>query len=937
MTGDGGQQPAAPDARPGGPRAGSLGPLPGPLAGPLLGLLLLLSGAAALAHEAAWPRLFHPVVGAGPLTTAAVVSGALLGLALGAALGGRLADRSARPGRLLAVAEALGALLALSIPWCVDHGGDRLVRAGAPVRAAVVVVVAGLAMAPLGVSLPAALRCLRPDGDRAGRVLGRLYAVNTLGAVVGVAWPTAVGFEQHGTRAVVGFAAAAQGLVALLAATLLGHRVGPAPAPRGARTPGRADAPPDAPPDAGPRVPRRVLAAAALSGAAGVVVQIAWVRRLTPALGTTSYAFGTVLAAYLLAIAAGTALFGPRSRRPAGAVPAGLLVVAALPVVLSIPFVLPVARWAAETLGAALAEGPVSARTLLFIRAVATATLLGPAVALSAAALPWLVHLAAPTRELAPSVSGRVYAWNAAGSAAAALLAGLVVVPALGTAGTLRGGAALLLAAAACVAGCRARLVLVVLAGAGVVLAAVPLPDAAGRDAVGATFDPLSTDPAAAPATFFVEGRVSTVVVRERDGRRELWVDGKVVASGSPTDRLHLTLLGHLPMLAHPSPARVAIIGLGTGITSTAVAAHRPARLDVFELEAAVVRAAEAFRPVGGGVPAGARVHVTDGRHGLAVSDVRYDVVTSDPIHPAAAGSAELYTAEHYAAIERRLAPGGLVCQWLPLYELEPDDVAMVLRTMARRFDVAVFVAGPDLVILGARPGGLRIDEAHLARRLVGEVRAGLEPLGLASAGRLLGLLVAGPARVAAHVGEGPVNTDDRPVLEFASARSQYTGSSARNLFALASVPDDAAVLLTAPPSPAFREGVERTRRMRRAFARWMPGGADALGSALPVFARLAEEDPSDRLAAWMRDECAASFAWELATGDDPERAAELAREVLARPDAELRTRIVAAGVLAEAGHADEAREVASRLLLEAPSSARVRRLAGGRPEEPRR
>ncbi len=314
----------------------------------------------------------------------------------------------------------------------------------------------------------------------------------------------------------------------------------------------------------------------------------------------------------------------------------------------------------------------------------------------------------------------------------------------------------------------------------------------------------------------FEEGRASTVVVRARDGRTELWVDGKIVASASPTDRMHLGLLGHLPMLVHPAPRRAAVVGLGTGITATAVAAHAPARLDVFELEAAVVRGAEFFRDVGGGLPPGATLHVVDGRHGLDAADAPYDVITSDPIHPAAAGSAELYTDEHYAALERRLAPGGIVCQWLPLYELEIDDVAMVLRTLARRFDVAVFVAGPDLVILAARPGGLRVDEAALTRRMTGSVGDDLRRLGLGSPGRLLGLLAAGPRRVRVLAGDGPVNTDDRPRLEFASARSQYTGSASRNLLWVAGVGDDPAALLT---SPLRRRGGVRGRRRAHAEA----------------------------------------------------------------------------------------------------------------------
>ncbi|MCC7136917.1 MAG: hypothetical protein IT460_00645 [Planctomycetes bacterium] len=890
---------------------------PGRLRALLLAALLVASGAAALAHEAAWQRLFTPFAGAGARTTAAVVAGTMLGLGAGAAVGGRLAERVAQAGLAFGLAEALGALVGAAVPSVAALLAQALGGAPDGVRVLVVGVVCAAASAPLGASLPFAVHAVAPEPSRAGPVLARLYAANTLGAILGVAWPTAVGFEAVGTRAVVFAAASLQAAVALVAVAAL-------------RRTTRAAAAPATGPDPSRPLPRRVAAAAFLAGAAGLAVEVAWMRRLTPALGTTSYAFGTVLASYLAAVVVGVALLGPRRDRPPGPRPALVLALAALPVVALVPLVGPVARWAGAALADALAQGDAGPRTLLWIRAAASGALLLPAAAVGAASLPWLVHAAASACARTGRSAGAVLAWNTVGSAAAAAVAGLVAVPALGTAGTLRAAAAAYALAGACVASGRLRAGLGVVAAGLAVAAVVPLPDDAGRDAVGATFDPAWTDPAAAPATFFAEGAVSTVVVRDRDGRDELWVDGKVVASGSPTDRLHLALLGHLPMLAHPAPTRVAVVGLGTGITSGAVAAHAPARLDVFELEREVVRAAEAFRPIGGGLPASARLTVVDGRHGLLRSDVRYDVITSDPIHPAAAGSAELYTDEHYEVLASRLAPGGVVCQWLPLYELSTDDVRMVLRTMARRFEVAVFVAGPDLVLIGTVGAPPVFDEATLAARLASPACAALRPLGLTRPGRLLGLLLADPARVRRLGGSGPVNTDDRPVLEFASARSQYVGSSVDNVLVLGMAAVDPAGLLSAPPAQAtWAEDVERARRSRRAFVRWMSGSAEGWDAAAPAFARLADEDPDDRLSAWMRDECTALSAQDAARGGDLETALRLGREVLARPDAEVRARLHAAEAVRDAGALDEAAAAGRRLLEEAPRSERARRLAG--------
>jgi spermidine synthase len=902
------------------------------------GAILVPTGAAALAHEAAWQRLWSPVAGGGVTTASAVVAGTLLGLAAGAAWGGRFADRARRPGLLFAAAEALGALLCLAMPPAVALARDAqaaLLAAGAAGtafdlgRVLVVALACAVPSTALGASLPALARALTSDPARAGPVLGRLYAANTAGAVLGVLLSTAFAFEALGTRGTVLLASAAQAVAAALAAALFARGALPAP-PAG--TP--------SPPPGLPRAPsaRRAEVAALLAGAAALAVEIAWMRRLTPALGTTTYAFGTVLAAFLLAVAAGAALLGPRRARPPGARPAVVLALAALPVAFLAPLLGPVADGAGRSLAAAIAAGEAGPSELLRIRATAAALLLVPSALVGAAALPWLVQAAAPSPERVGEGAGRVLAANTLGSAVAAAATGLLGVPALGTAGCLRAAAGLYLVGAAVVAPRRgARAALACGAAVALVCAALPIPDAAALRAVGATFDPVWTDPSAAPVVWAREGRVATVVVRERDGRPELWVDGKIVASASPTDRLHLALLGHLPMALHDAPRRAAVVGLGTGITATAVAAWGPETLDVFEIEPEVREAAAAFRAVGGGLPPGATFHGGDGRDGLLRAGAPYDVITTDPIHPAVAGSAALYTLEHYRLIAARLAPGGLACQWMPLYELEPDDLRGVLRTFGEVFHVAAFVAGPDLVLVGGlRPFALDADA--IERRLASPAGEGLEALGLRGAGRLLGLLVAAPDRLRRFADRGALNTDDRPVIEFTSARSQYTGSAPRNLAVLevgGSRPD---VLLARPPTDEarFRAGVARTRRSKSAMERWMQGRAEAYEAAEEAFAALAADDPADLLSARMREECALERAGRLLEGGAAEEAAAVARAVLARAREgaevpEPRHRIDAADLLARAGRPEEAAEAARAALPLAPRSATARRLAAAR------
>lgn len=890
----------------------------------LLALLLLAGGAAALLHETVWFRVLTPVLGAGALTASVVSAGTLLGLALGAAYGGGRAALGTRPLLLWGVAEVLAAL-----------GSSAVVGAAGPLRrlvdalpagaqpaadllpAVLVTALLALAATPLGASLPAALRALGSAPRSAGAAARRLYGWNTLGAVCGVLAGAGWLLERLGNRGTLLAAAALQGVVAL-ACWVLHARAGTGV--EGLRAPAGPGAPaPDLPGDPAPR--RSALAAAAaLAGGAGLAVQVAWVRRLTPAVGTTMQSFATVLAAYLLAVALGSLLLGPRRGTGGARGAALLLALAALPVALLPPAIAPVARAAAER-----ARGfDGSEWDLLLLRAGSAGLLLVPSTLLGAAALPWLLRAGGLGGAAGARTLGRLLAWNTVGSAAFALGTALAWLPAVGSAAVLRGSAGCYLVAAALLVGRRLGLPLT-LVGALLLLQpfVAPMTDEAGRDAVGASFLPEEFALEDAPALFYAEGRATTVVVRDRDGQRELWVEGKIEASSQPTDRLHLTLLGSLPMALHPDPRRVGIVGLGTGRTAQAVAAFGPERFVVLELEPEVVRAAPLFAPEGAGLPAGAQVVIGDARRSLRALGERFDVLTSDPIHPGVAGAAALYAREAYATARERLAPGGLFCQWLPLYQLTVDDVRLALRTFVESFPQAhVFQAGMDLVLVGA-DAPVRVSEARLRARLAGPAGEPLADLGLRSPGRLLALHLKGPRGVAGFAGPGPVNTDDRLMLEFRAGRAWFTSQAAMAATLLGVGRAPAAALLDAPASAAFQEEVAAGAAFEEGIRAWITGD---VARAIEAFDRLAGQDAGDRFAREMREEGRLAHLRDLMQGEEPEPALSLARALAGDGALTDAVRLRAAEALRDLGDLDGARALA-REVLARRESPRARRL----------
>src|SRR4030095_9123728 len=193
-----------------------------------------------------------------------------------------------------------------------------------------------------------------------------------------------------------------------------------------------------------------------------------------------------------------------------------------------------------------------------------------------------------------------------------------------------------------------------------------------------------------------------------------------------PKNMMLQRMQGHLPMLFHANPRHVLNIGFGGGVTAGAVSIYPETKLDIVEIEPAVTNVAEIFAPLNHDVIRRGRYHlvVNDGRNHLLITTNRYDVITSDPFEPVVAGAAHLYTVETFQWARARLAPAGIMAQFLPLYELSRADLMMILRTFVRVFPrTAVFFTGTDTVLLGLTDGAALRLETVAAKFETPEVR----------------------------------------------------------------------------------------------------------------------------------------------------------------------------------------------------------------------
>jgi spermidine synthase len=749
----------------------------------ILLVCFFLSGAAGLLYQVLWLRSLTFVFGHTLLAITMILAAFMAGLALGSLLFARLSARLRNLIGAYGFIEIAIGLTCAAVPALLSAISAVYLRLHTPlglspdqfslIQLVLVFAVLVVPTTLMGGTLPVLAQAFVRD-ERLVRRVGLLYAVNTLGAVVGTALAGYVLLPALGIRRTtmlaVGINLAVGGLALLLARGWPGLGGGTATSPpaRARRGAGR----------------RLTLAALGVSGAVSMLYEVAWTRSLTQVLGSSTYAFTAMLVTFLIGIALGSAAYawlrGRAAATPAAFGVLQLAIGAAVALTLALFDRLP------ELFLLGFASFESTSGIPLLQLAIAGAALV-PSTLLIGATFPCAVAVVAQSGPPGRSV-GHVYAVNTLGAIAGVVLTGFVLVPALGVHATIKLGVLVnLIAAAALVAtapGVRRWAGLATAAGLAVLAWSIPLWDLRVMTAGTAIYaryylasGGLAEQKEHQKVVFYREGRSSTVAVVERGSTRTLRVNGKTDASDG-IDMQTQILLAHLPMLVHPDPRRVMVLGLGAGVTAGSAATHAIERLDVVELEPAVVEASRFFTAVSHDPLANPRVHLTvaDGRNFLLTTGERYDVIVSEPSNPWIAGVAALFSVEFFETARSRLRAGGIMAQWVPGYGLAPDDFAMIVRTFSAVFpSTSVWYLGRhDFLLLGAarvRP----LDIARLRARV--EIPAVLDDLGrvgLGSGPEILGFIALGPTD-AARLGTGArLNDDDRLPLEYSAPRSLH-------------------------------------------------------------------------------------------------------------------------------------------------------------------
>jgi len=706
-------------------------------------ICFFLSGLAGLVYEVLWIRLFDKVIGSSPFAVASVLTVFMAGLAGGSFLASRTVDRISRPGQLLALYGLLECgigIYGLLLPvlttlikplyiWLYNYLFHHFWIYNI-ITFGICFLLLFLPVAFMGATLPILSRFYVRQLGNLGWRAGQLYGINTAGAAVGVMLAGFFLINHLGVWGTIISVAAVNFLVGI-GCVFLGLKV-PMPELIMAK---KKDAKPG---DHIPSTNESILTPEikislwifAISGFSAMAYQVLWTRLLGLLIGPTTYSFTLVVATFIIGLALGNFIFGwwaDRTRRVfnlliATQIGAAFLALAASQFLGNSQFFF--AKLIYE-FREAFGHAMVYQSIVLFL------ILLGPTLLLGAT-FPLVSKMYTSSLFRIGRSIGHAYFINTVGAIIGSFSAGFILIPLLGKESGLTLVVAIQLATAFLAWGyltiktqprpiLRLTPVIVVLAAATVVIKypswnrrllsygryqnltslKKDLVNTTWLDAIWRGPELLLKYETGREVVFYGDGvggftTVEKMIDSMGTVRYTMLISGKPDAT-SHDDASTQALLAHVPLLFHPNPRHIMVLGLGSGMTVGEVLHYPIDRVDVLEINNQVVKASAFFEPWNNRFISNPRTRmiIQDGRNHLALTKERYDVIISEPSNPWMAGMANLYTSEFFRTAKSRLRDGGIFMQWVHAGKMDWSTLAMIGRTFGEIFPRNLLMSSP--------------------------------------------------------------------------------------------------------------------------------------------------------------------------------------------------------------------------------------------------
>lgn len=764
------------------------------------------SGVTALIYEITWMRIFSLILGSTTLAGTLILATFFSGFAIGAWLFGHFVDKHSFALLTYSIMEiGLGifGVLSISIFKGIDllflilyenlsHYGFFFVI----VKFLILWICLLIPTILMGGTLPVMSKYLIRRLNTSGDLVGKLYAFNTFGAVFGTVLTAFFMIKALGISKTIMIAALINIILGLTIIVLRSlkiiiplnvHQLGEEEI--------KAKASHTKKKQAFSTISLKIidsrnliLLAVFVSGFSSLAAEVLWFRMFSMILDSSVQSFGIVLSIFIGGFALGNLIFArvsTRSKQPL--VWMGVLLISSatllafmIPQLDRLPFLYYkiIRNYSNDWLGT------------VFIRYGVSIVLLLPLTFLMGGVFPIAIRVFANHIRFVGGSVGTLYSWNTVGGIFGSILAGILFIPMFGTRmgfiiitlimGTIGYG-------------------IFYLATKGKIQALRILPATIFLIAAFITFISGPWKPERmiiwwggqqkrSDILFYQEGLEGNVAIVRHDNAHCLFVGKKLVAADDLDTQRHLGLLSHIPLLLHPQPEKVLVIGLATGITLNSALRHHVENAECVEINPVMRKVAGYFKDANQNVLRNSKAHFifTDARHYLATKEDQYDCITTDPIHPADAHSNNLYSFEFYQMTTRALKKNGIMCQWIPAADLEPIEVKRIMRTFSMVFKyVSLWIPNlSDLALIGSNEP-VNVDIALIQKRLSDEkISAAVSRYwGRPTVDNFFSLFALGTSSIRKLCAGIPINTDDKPILEYEAPKNLWNPGNLPNLY----------------------------------------------------------------------------------------------------------------------------------------------------------
>lgn len=747
---------------------------------PLVILIFFISGACGLIYETLWIKMLSLILGNSIYAISLVVATYMAGLGIGGLLAGRYIEKRRDQLRIYAILEFAIGIYAMASPFIIEFLKIAYSLAGEQLASSILLLngyrllLAFLVLLPptiiMGATLPVLSKYLVRRNSELGAGIGRLYGFNTLGAMLGT---VAAGFflvQFFGVLLSI-YLTAALNIAVGIAALLLQKTSSIAQSNHIQEDyNSKAKEPPRKYPKS---ILQLILFTFAITGFTSIAYEVIWTRALAFFVGHTTYAFTTILATFLMGLGLGSVIisrFSDRIKSPIAVL--GLIEIAiGLSGILGLPLI-DKAFYLLENMTGRRVWG-----TPIWIKFINTsAVMLLPAVLMGIAfplASRIFINIKSVGREL-----GKVYFINTTGGIMGSFAAVFILIPYMGiqistisiaVINILLGILLLFNSPEKFKFG--KRLMAIAALGLFIIMSFVFY--SSGVFSATKRVD-------WGKSIYYREGLNNTIEILERsDGSRDLFIDGELNASTSPSGKLVHMLLAQLPILLHKNPDDILVVGLGSGMTSGAALRFDGCRVTCAEISSDIIDAARRFSEWNKPLFESKNVNfiVDDGRITLLTDPRKYDIIITGIIHPKYnPGNASLYSSDYYKLCKSRLDDNGIMCQWLPLNALRESEFKMIIGTFMSVFRhtslwFEELYGGPgnyNAILIGTN-SVQQYNYGEIKKAAFGSIPSFLsyEDYDIPDTEHLLDRFIAVDEDLSKYAGSQPLITDNNPRLEF--------------------------------------------------------------------------------------------------------------------------------------------------------------------------